>query len=458
MKTGSYPSYHGAKGENTIMKRIIMVILVGVLALSLAIPILAAPQKIKLTHWTFMEPDKRYFEKRAQDFNVENPNIQLTVESTNYPYEEMHDKLMVSIMSGSGAPDLCDVEIAKMGLFMKGKVIPFYDVTALINKPEYKGKFFTPKIQAFTYFGKVWGIPQDICIGAMYYNTELFKQVGASVDDIQQWSDFVNIGKKITRDLDGDGVLTARDVVMTTIEINDFHGTLGIAKQMGGGIYDAKLNLLLTSKANVDAMQFCQDMIYKDKIAIITPGGYVHDATFFGYCNEGRTATVMMPSWYLNRFTDSMPDLNGKIAFRPVPRVVPGGKRSYMSGGTATVITKQIDRKKLDIAMKFLEYAKMSYESNVQFWTDVGFDPWRVDVYSDPRVMKPVPFFNNEPIAKYIKELIDNNEVPTDYVGPLYADVLEQFRENIPFRIFKNKEDPSLVLNDALKAVKAKAK
>jgi arabinosaccharide transport system substrate-binding protein len=88
----------------------------------------------------------------------------------------------------------------------------------------------------------------------------------------------------------------------------------------------------------------------------------------------------------------------------------------------------------------------------------VGFDPWRVDVYNDPRVMKPVPFFHNEPIAKYIKDLMDKNDVPTDYVGPLYADVLEQFRENIPFRIFKNKEDPSLVLNDALKAVKAKAK
>ena len=434
----------------------------AILLIMLVGPILAAggqagksaKQDVKLTFWTFQEPDKRYFDRRVLDFNAKNPDIQLTMESANFPYEEMHDKLMVAIMSGSGAPDLCDVEIAKMGLFMKGNTIPFYDLTDLFKKPEYKGKFFEPKFQAFTYFGKVWGVPQDIDIGVVYYNTEIFKNAGVDFDSIKTWSDFVSAGKKITKHTNSDG---DPDIVMTTVEVNDFHGTLGIAKQMGGGVYDAKGNLLLTSKANIDALQMCQDWLYKDKIAIITPGGYTHDATFFAFANAGKTATVLMPSWYMNRFTDSMPALNGKMAMRPLPMATPGGKRSYMSGGTCTVIVKQTDPKKAEIAKSFLEFAKMSYDSNLLFGTEVGFDPWRMDVYDDPLMQKPLAAFNNEPVFTMIRGLLRNNQVTTDYVGPLYAAVLEQFRENIPFRVFRNREDPKTVLNDALKLVMSRA-
>lgn len=411
-------------------------------------------KSVKLTHWTFQEPDKRYFEQRAADFSVARPEVRLVVESTNFPFEEMHDKLMIALMSGVGAPDLADVEVAKMGLYMRGKDIPFYDLTDLINKPEYRGKFFEPKIKSFTYFGKVWGIPQDIDVGVVYYNTEVLGKAGVDVDSIKTWDDFINAGKKVTRDVDGDG---APDVWMTTVEVNDFHGTLGIAKQLGGGVYDSSGNLLLTSQANIDALQMLQDFIYTDKIATITPGGYTHDATFFAFANAGKVAAIMMPSWYLNRFTDSMPDLQGKIAVRSLPQAVPGGRRSYMSGGTATVITRQIKSDNLQVAKDFLEFSKMSYESNLKFWTEVGFDPWRVDIYSDPAAMKPLPAFNNEPVLKTIKGLVDNNQVPTDYTGPLYAEVLEQYRENIPFRVFKNREDPKTVLNDALKQVLARA-
>jgi arabinosaccharide transport system substrate-binding protein len=355
----------------------------------------------------------------------------------------------MATMSGVGAPDLCDVEIGKFGFFLRGDV-PFYDLTELVT--EYKDKLLDIRLKAFQYQGKQYGIPTHIGAGLVYYNTELFANAGVNVDDIKTWDDFIEIGKKITQDTDGDGT---PDIWMTDVETNDLHIIKLLAMQRGGGVYGDDGELILDSQGNIEAIQFLQDLVVKHKIARIAPGGFHFDASYFPWVNEGHIAAIIMPEWYMGVMMNNMPDLQGKIAVRPLPLVSPGGKRSGMSGGTATVITKQIDPDKVEAAKQFLVFSKLTYEAQKLIWTDMGYDPYRMDVYDDPEVLKPLPYFNNESVAAMIKDLWNNNDIPNDNMGPYYPEVLEQLRESVPYRAFENLEDPATVLKEAAEEVRS---
>ncbi|MDR2904293.1 MAG: extracellular solute-binding protein, partial [Clostridiales bacterium] len=103
----------------------------------------------------------------------------------------------------------------------------------------------------------------------------------------------------------------------------------------------------------------------------------------------------------MNRFTDYMPDLSQKIAIAPVPVWEEGQPRSIGQGGTGTSVTAQADHPEL--AKKFLAFAKLSKEGNVEIWNDMGFDPIRTEVWSLPEVTDSVnkftAYYVNSPFA-----------------------------------------------------------
>ena len=58
--------------------------------------------------------------------------------------------------------------------------------------------------------------------------------------------------------------------------------------------------------------------------------------------NGGGAASISMPFWYLNRFTDYMPDLAGKMKVAPMPLWADGGHKSAQMGGTGTAVALEI--------------------------------------------------------------------------------------------------------------------
>ena len=95
-----------------------------------------------------------------------------------------------------------------------------------------------------------------------------------------------------------------------------------------------------------------------------------------------------MPQWYMTRFPDNLGSvLKDVVVVRPMPVFEEGGYTSTMGGGTGTAITNQIDPDKTALAAEFLAFAKLTYDANVLLWTDLGFDPMRLDVYDDEALL-----------------------------------------------------------------------
>ena len=60
-------------------------------------PAAAEPQEVNLTFWTFVDAHADFFNRQAERFNAEHPEVKITLDPTVIDYQEMHDKLLIAL-------------------------------------------------------------------------------------------------------------------------------------------------------------------------------------------------------------------------------------------------------------------------------------------------------------------------------------------------------------------------
>ncbi|MDF1568725.1 MAG: sugar ABC transporter substrate-binding protein [Spirochaetaceae bacterium] len=340
-----------------------------------------------LTLWSFQEIHVQYYQDAVDRWNAENPDRQIVLDAQVYPYDDMHNKLLLALQSGSGAPDIVDIELGKYPLFLKGtpQLVPMNDYV----EPE-ASQFIMSRFDIYSKNGQYYGVPFHVGASVIYYNTELLESAGIDYRDIKTWDDYVAAGIQLKN---------ATGKPMVTVESTDIWSVWPLLAQAGGDFFDANGKCVVDNAQNTKVFQFLYDMVWDSQIAIASPGGFHHAEEYYGFMNDGGAASVWMPMWYMGRFTDYMPDLKGKIVVAPMPEWPEGGFKSAGMGGTGTSITNQ--SKNIELAQDYLYFAKMSKEANVKLWEFLGFDPPRWDVWDDPRMNAPNKFtdyFQNDDI------------------------------------------------------------
>lgn len=392
----------------------------------------------KLVFWTFNELHQKFFEKMADNWNKAHADQQIQLEATTFPYEDTHSKLLVALQSGTGAPDLADIEISKIGNFLKGEpqLVPLNDIV----EPEI-GNLVKSRLDNYAKDGKYYGIDYHVGAEVIYYNKEILDQAGVNPDDIRTWDDFEKAGKQ---------VLEKTGKPMTTLETTDQWSYWPLVAQHGSDFLDKYGNVTMNDAVNVEVLTYLQNLV-KEKVAVVAPGGGHHAEEYYGFMNQGGAAAVWMPMWYMGRFTDYMPDLKGKIIIRPTPVFKDGDMRSSGMGGTGTVITNQT--KNQELAKKFLEYAKISKEGNIEIWRDLGFDPIRTDVWGDAAMKeanKFTDYFGTQIFEDLLKLKDEIAPVNIKERTPAASDVV---KTKVVFSIFNDLKDVKTVLDDAVKSI-----
>jgi arabinosaccharide transport system substrate-binding protein len=143
------------------------------------------------------------------------------------------------------------------------------------------------------------------------------------------------------------------------------------------------------------------------------------------------------------------------MAIRPIPIFdgsVNGIKSKFLStgmGGTGTAVTMQ--SKNLDLAKRFLVWVKGSKEANIAIWQQLGFDPMRWDVWTDPAMREPNKFtryFQNNDIFGMM--VAAKNGLNTTIVSGNYPDVIDILKRNVSFQaIVEQSKTPEQALMDA---------
>jgi arabinosaccharide transport system substrate-binding protein len=334
----------------------------------------------ELTYWTFVGQHMDLFKDAAERWNEEFPDRPIKLTAETYPYDQMHNNLLLSLQSGKGAPDLADIELSKFPNYLQGEpqLEPMNEYVEPVLADSVEARF-----ELYQKDGNYYGIPTHVGATVMYYNKEIMEEAGVDIDSIKTWDDFVAAGKQVTE---------KTDAVMWNVSTSDFLMDLWpMISQQDSDFYDEEGNLTLDNETNINTLQFLYDAVYTEKIAELTPGGMNQTEDFYKYYSEGKSAAILAPLWYMGRFIDSMPEMEGKIAIKPMPAWEEGGKRSAGMGGTGTVVTNQTEE--ADLAKEFLAYAKISEEGSINLWKVLGFDPPRWDVWESDAVREDNKYY-----------------------------------------------------------------
>jgi len=93
---------HRRSGQGTLLRSFFAICSI----FCLKRPGYAAPKTTTLTFWTFQELHKQFWDDAVVTWNKANPNSQIVLKTDVYNYDEMHNKLLIALQSGVGAPDI----------------------------------------------------------------------------------------------------------------------------------------------------------------------------------------------------------------------------------------------------------------------------------------------------------------------------------------------------------------
>lgn len=397
----------------------------------------APAEATSLTFWTFQDLHLDFMTDAVESWNAANPDRQINLEASVYSYDDTHNNLLIALQSGTGAPDIVDIEIGRFANYLKGtpQLVPLNDVIEPLED-----KMIMSRFENYAKDGNYYGIDYHVGMMVIFYNTEICDAAGVDIDAIKTWDDYVAAGKT---------VVAKTGKPMTTLEIQEHWSYYPLETEAGTDWLGPDGSVTLDSQENIDVLQFLYDMMYVDKIAVAAPGGFHHAEEYYGFMNAGGAASMWMPEWYLNRFTDYMPDLSGKIAVRPLPRWTEDGPYAAGMGGTGTAITAQCENQ--DLAKEFLAYAKLSEEGAIKCWTILGFDPLRWDVWSSDAMKAENKFteYYGTGIFDMLSNLRSEVEIPSINISEKYPNAQTLVQSSVVFKVLS---EQSMTPEEALKA------
>lgn len=365
-----------------------------------------------------------FYRARVDAWNEQNPDRPINMDLVSISSADRQSRLLVALQTGEGAPDFCDVNIIHFGTYFDFDEVPFLPLTDLVANE--RDVYIQRKLDMYSYNGELYGSPTQAGACVVFYNTEIMKEADVDIDSIVTWSDFVEAGKT---------VVNATGKPMTAIETTDMYPFQTMVLQRGSDFYDADGNVIINNETNVEVLEYLKSWM-DDGIAVAMPGGSNSSETFYEFFNNDGMAALVMPLWYMTRLEEYMPDLNGKLAVRPLPVWDQGGEyTTACTGGTGTVITNQCQNPEL--AKEFLYFCKLSYEANKECYLQLGFAPFRTDVWEDPDLQVNREFFSNENVFGIVSEsLKDANAINNNSMVPRAFDIVSS---DVMYSVFEAK-------------------
>jgi len=291
--------------------------------------IVISAEKVKLTYWTHWGQNPRWnqwYSDTAKKFSIINPDVDLTVEVVNIPYEGYVPKYLSAFIGVKGAPDMFN----GMTHQWAGKH-SFAD-----PMPEDFAQYLEDNLVPFllnigVWGGKRYGVPLESGnFQMLYINVDMFKEAGLDPNrPIKTYDQFLEYAKKLTKDIDGDGKLD-----QWGYGIRYKGHPLGIADKFvtpflhawGArmiSIEERKASGYVNSENAVEALRFYGDLVNKYHVAsLVVP----NPAGAFG---QKLVAMIFRESWYGGWLTENAPDIEYKIYPIPIAKLAPGATNMF---------------------------------------------------------------------------------------------------------------------------------
>lgn len=338
----------------------------------------------------------------------ENPDINVELEIREFA--DHHTNLLTTLAAGSGATDVVAIEVGYIARFVAdGGLVD-------LNAAPYNAGEFTPDIadyavaQGTSVDGRLIAMPTDLGPGVMFYRRDRLNEVDTQVEALQgSWDDYIEFGKTVTRDTDGDGT---NDVFLIADAADVYGAMIRSGLEDGQGIYfDADGNNLVNSERFHEAFRVAKE---------IRDNGL--DARIAAWTNEwyeafkqGTVATQFSGAWLQGQLASFMaPDTGGLWGAANLP----GGVYAAW-GGSFYAIPEQSQNK--EEAWDLIKYMTTQDASQLLAFDTTEAFPALKSTWTDEIFDAPIPFLDGQEARQLYIEVVNNIAGTVTHPGDVVA-------------------------------------
>ncbi len=323
------------------------------------------------------------------------------------PARGLQNRLQSAFLAGAPVPDVVEIVNGSMGYFTKGplKDVGFVDLTERLHKEGIYDRIVKSRFSLWSSRGHIFALPHDVHPVMLVYRRDLIEQEGLDVKRLDTWDQFVAAGRRVTRDLDGDGT---PDRYM--LDLQDSGGYLELLLgQRGGGLFNARGEVIFDNNLGVETtLWYARQTRGPKRIATDCGWGQTLNKAVL----EGLALFFICPDWRSKFFERDLPQLKGKMALMPLPAWTPGGRRTATWGGTGICITKACKRQ--DLAWEFVKFLYLEKDELGKRFLGTNIIPPVKDAWDLPVFHQPNAFFSNQPLGALYAALAP--QTPPAYV------------------------------------------
>ena len=298
----------------------------------------AAAQSGTLTVWGF-EGTLEGMQSQVQAFNQKYPDVMVNIQS--FDYETVHTNLLNAIVAGTGAPDLCAIDVLRLTQYIDGLV----DLSA--HRAEYEDYFVPPVLDLGSYQGKLYGLATDSEPMGLLYRKDIWDEYGIAEEDIETWADLAEAGNRFNEATGGD--ISLYMMVGSTYYLYE---VLAIEQGFPGYYFDETDTKIIVDDPKAIAAAEVIKQLWDSKGVLQNPAPGDYDDAMTVLLKSGKVATqILGPAWFPFYLTGQMPELSGKWRLMRAPAIEPGGPRVGYAFPTIFVMPTQSQMQ--DLAWEF---------------------------------------------------------------------------------------------------------
>lgn len=310
----------------------------------------------KLTIWAWDEAFNIKAANEAKKIYAEK-NPDLEIEVVTMSQDDIVAKLNTSLSSGSydGLPNVVLIEDYRIQGYLNAYEDEFSDLSDIASSDD----FAEYKTEVNSVAGKMYGIPFDSGVAAVFYRTDLLKEAGYATEDMQNltWDKYIEIGKAIKE---------KTGTAMLTLDPSDI-GQIRTMLQSAGAWYtnaEGKVDIA-DNQALKDAITTYKKLVDSGITKTVSDWDQ-----FVGAFNDGEVATVPTGCW-ISPSIKNAEDQSGKWAVAPFPKMAENADSVNASsiGGAGWYVLKNVGNE--DNAKDFL---KETFASSVELMNQLAAD------------------------------------------------------------------------------------
>jgi lactose/L-arabinose transport system substrate-binding protein len=391
----------------------------------------------KITVWVFSDDVNVSGAKAAvPGFNKRHSDIEPDIVAVSG--SDVHTKLMTTIASKSGIPDIAHIGVwDTMNFVAQGAL---WDITDRVQP--YVKDILPYQAAAYQDKGRMYGIPWGGTAAAVFYRRDIFNEAKIDPEKIETWADFIEAGKKISASSGGKVKMINLPIGTSGEKASLQHFQQLLTQQSGSSIYNTKGEITINDQANVKALNLIIEMINSGIGSNIEPWSPAE----FGTWQDGSVATIVNASW-MKGIIEGQAGNSGKWGIMKLPSFETGSTRVSSAGGSGMVIPELSKNK--EAAWTFIEYFLAGTEPQIESYKLGCPIPSILSTYSDPTFKRPEAYWGGQVAGDFFVQV--EPLVPPVYYGKDYREIMTSI---LPDGIWKAVTG-KLNAQDALDEVKA---